>query len=154
MGLPANSTPDLPISTDTSGLVVIERIAGVLSVEKLQELTAKLGERWAPNVSIRLLLDLTEATITGFGWDGLVEFAAHVDRVGLHTRIPRVAIVASRDEIVALARLYKSLVQHDHGLAVFGDAGQALEWLREPDVEAAPSSYRVAPATVQILPRR
>jgi hypothetical protein len=135
-------------------LVVIERLTGALSVEKLQELTEKLGELWAPNVSIRLLLDLTDATLTGFGWDGLVEFAAHVDRVGLHARIPRVAIVASRDEIVALARLYKSLVQHDDGLAVFGEAGQALEWLRETDAEATPSRYRVAPAAVQVLPRR
>lgn len=156
MGLLANSTrgPDLPISTDTSGLVVIERLSGALSVEKLTELTAKLAERWAPNVSVRLLVDLTDAVPAGFGWGGLVEFAAHVDRVGLHTRIPRVAIVASRDEIVALARLYKSLVRHDTGLAVFNEAEQALAWLRITDATSAPEQFGVAPAAVQVLPPR
>lgn len=156
MGLLANSTrgPDLPISTDTSGLVVIERLSGALSVEKLTELTAKLAERWAPNVSVRLLVDLTDAVPAGFGWGGLVEFAAHVDRVGLHTRIPRVAIVASRDDIVALARLYKSLVRHDTGLAVFNEAEQALAWLRITDAASSPAQYGVAPAAVQVLPRR
>lgn len=152
MGLLANSTvgPD-PISTDTSGLVVIERLTGALSVEKLTELTAKLAERWPSNASVRLLVDLTEAVPAGFGWQGIVEFASHVDRVGLHARIPRVAIVASRDEIVALARLYKSLVRHDAGVAVFTEAGQALEWLR---VDAAASPYGVAPAAVRVLPQR
>ena len=92
----------------------------------------------------RALLSVTDK-------QGIVEFASHVDRVGLHARIPRVAIVASRDEIVALARLYKSLVRHDAGVAVFTEAGPALEWLR---VDAAPSPYGVAPAAVQVLPQR
>lgn len=155
MGPLANSSlgPDLPISTDT-GMVVIERLRGALTLENLHELTAKVAERWAPNVSIRLLVDLTDATTAGFAWDGLVEFAAHVDRVGLHGRIPRVAIVASRDDIVALARLYKSLVQHDDGLAVFSEAGQALEWLRVPGADSKSSEYGVAPAPVRVLPRR
>ena len=157
MGPLANSSigQDLPLTTDTSGLIVIERLNGALSVEKLQELTAKLAERWAPHVPIRLLVDLTDAATAGFGWDGLIEFAAHVDRIGLHARFPRVAIVASRDDIVALARLYKSLVQHDDGLAVFDEAGQALEWLRvTDDADGKASTYRVAPAAVRVLPRR
>lgn len=155
MGLLANTHgPDVPVSTDSSGLVVIERLSGALSAEKLTELTAKLAERWAPNVSVRLLVDLTDAIPAGFGWGGLVELAAHVDRVGLHTQIPRVAIVASRDEIVALARLYKSLVRHDAGLAVFSEAEEALAWLRMPNVASPTSQYGVAPAAVQVLPRR
>jgi hypothetical protein len=153
MGLLANST-DLPITTDTSGLVVIERVTGALSAEKLTELTAKLAERWTPNMSVRLLVDLTEADSAGFGWQALVEFAAHVDEVGLHARIPRVAIVASRDDIVGLARLYKSLVRHDAGVAVFTEAGQALEWLRRADAKSASAQYGVAPATVRVLPQR
>lgn len=153
MGLLANST-ELPVSTDNSGLVVIERLTGALSTEKLTELTAKLAERWTPNVSVRLLVDLTEASPAGFGWQALVEFAAHVDRVGLHARIPRVAIVASRDDIVGLARLYKSLVRHDGGVAVFTEAEQALEWLRAADAEPASTEYGVAPATVRLLPPR
>lgn len=153
MGLLANST-ELPVSTDNSGLVVIERLTGALSTEKLTELTAKLAERWTPNVSVRLLVDLTEANPAGFGWQALVEFAAHVDRVGLHARIPRVAIVASRDDIVGLARLYKSLVRHDGGVAVFTEAEQALEWLRAADAEPASTEYGVAPATVRLLPPR
>jgi len=156
MGPLANNSigQDLPITTDTAGVIVIERLNGALSVEKLQELTAKLAERWAPNVPIRLLVDLTDAATAGFGWNGLVEFAAHVDRIGLHARFPRVAIVASRDDVVALARLYKSLVRHDDGLAVFGEAGQALEWLRVTDVDSKTAPYGVAPAAVRVLPRR
>jgi len=155
MGLRVNGTagPD-PISMDASGLIVIERLTGALSMVKLQELVAKLADRWTPNVSIRLLVDLTDATTAGVGWDGLFEFAAHVDQVGLHARIPRVAIVASRDDIVALARLYKSLVQHDDRLAVFGETGQALEWLRAMDAEGARAEYRVAGAEIRVLPRR
>lgn len=155
MGLLANSThgPDLPDSTDTSGLVVIERLGGALSPEKLTGLTAKLADRWAPNVSVRLLVDLTDAIPAGFGWGGLVDFAAHVDRLGLHSRIPRVAIVATRDEIVALARLYKSLVRHGTGLAVFDDAEKALAWLRLADPEQAESKYGVAPASTRVLRR-
>jgi hypothetical protein len=134
-------------------LVVIERLNGALSSQKLEELAAKLAERLAPGVTIRLLVDLSDAVPTGFGWDGLVEFAAHVDRIGLHTRIPRVAIVASRDDVVALARLYKSLIQHDTGLAVFHDADAALAWLRaNPPTTSA--EYQVAPSEVRRLPRR
>ncbi|HEU5077543.1 MAG TPA: STAS/SEC14 domain-containing protein [Polyangiaceae bacterium] len=156
MGLLVDSTlgPDLSAPTDPAGLIVIERLTGALSVEKLTELTVKLAERWAPNVSVRLLVDLNDAIPAGFGWQGLVEFAAHVDRIGLHTRIPRVALVASRDEIVALARLYKSLVRHDAGVAVFTEAEPALEWLRLPDTATPQSQYRVAPAAVRVLPRR
>lgn len=155
MGQVANSStsrPGVSATSESAGLVVIERLSGALSTQKLEELTEKLAERWAPNVSIRLLVDLSEAMPTGFGWDGLVEFAAHVDRIGLHTRIPRVAIVASRDDVVALARLYKSLIQHDTGLAVFHDADAALEWLRAN--EARTAEYRVAPSEVRRLPRR
>lgn len=156
MGLLVDSTlsPEHPASTDTAGLIVIERLTGALSVEKLTELTAKLSERWAPNLSVRLLVDLEDAIPAGFGWQGLVEFAEHVDRIGLHTRIPRVALVASRDDIVALARLYKSLVRHAGGIAVFTEAEPALAWLRLPDHGSPQSQYRVAPAAVQVLPQR
>ncbi len=133
---------------------MIERLSGALSVERLTELTAKLAERLAPNVSVRLLVDLTGAVPAGFGWGGLIEFAAHVDRVGLHGRIPRVAIVANSDEVVALARLYKSLVHHDTSLAVFHEAEQALAWLRLPDPAHPSARFGVAPATVQVLRSR
>ena len=157
MGIVANSSvpsPRGPASTDSAGLVVIERLSGALSTQKLEALSAKLSERSAPNLAIRLLVDLSDAVPTGFGWDGLLEFAAHVDRIGLHARIPRVAIVASRDDVVALARLYKSLIQHDTGLAVFREAGAALEWLRANEATAGSVEYQVAPTAVRRLPQR
>jgi len=135
-------------------LVVIERLSGTLSTQKLEELTVKVAARWAPTVAIRLLVDLRDAVPTGIGWDDLVEFAAHVDRIGLHARIPRVAIVASRDDVVALARLYKSLVQNDTGLAVFREADAALEWLRANEPAAGGAEYQVAPSEVRRLPAK
>ena len=156
MGLVANSSVPSSrgaASTDSTGLVVIERLSGALSTQKLEQLSAKLSERWTPGVTIRLLVDLSDAVPTGFGWDGLLEFAAHVDRIGLHSRIPRVAIVASRDDVVALARLYKSLIQHDTGLAVFREADAALEWLRANEA-ATGAEYQVAPTEVRRLPQR
>ena len=84
----------------------------------------------------------------------MLEFAAHVDRIGLHSRIPRVAIVASRDDVVALARLYKSLIQHDTGLAVFREADAALEWLRANEAATGGAAYQVAPTQVRRLPQR
>jgi hypothetical protein len=50
--------------------------------------------------------------------------------------------------------LYKSLVRHDTGVAVFNEAEQALAWLRLPDAAGAPAKYGVAPASVQVLPSR
>lgn len=118
---------------DTSSVVVIERVLGDVSARDLQTLTSKMVARWEPAVQIRLLVDLTEANLSDISFEELLEYIRYAERIGFHSRAARVAIVAERDTNHTLAKLYQTMVKHEHAeLAVFTRIAQALLWIREP----------------------
>ena len=117
----------------TSSLVVIERMAGDVSLSKLKQLTANMVERWDPSVRIHLLTDLTDANLGRLSFREVVEFVQYTERMGLYFRAPRVAIVATGGATHTIAKLFQSLLPHDdRSVLVFSDVSSALAWLRGP----------------------
>ena len=128
-----------PTEIRGSSVVVVERFVGPRSAQELTRMTEKLVARWDPAVRIRLLVDLTAAELGSVGLADLKEYVRYAERIGLHERAPRVAIVAERDATHNLALLYRALVGcGERGVAVFADVESALSWIRDTPEDLAP----------------
>jgi hypothetical protein len=111
-------------------ILIVERVAGSISVLQLRQLLASLVERWDPPARLHVLIDLSHAVFVDCGLEDLIEAVRQADQASLRVST-RVALVATGDAYRAVANFCQTLsAQDDRVLGVFSDARVALTWIR------------------------
>jgi len=129
----------VPIDCDISGSVVLTRAYGDVSFEEIQAHIERLIVHSGLPAPYLELYDTR--TVTGYDLStrDLRQLAARATELGARVRWGRVAIVAARDLIFGIGRMFEAFTEHSLiEFRVFRELEEAEEWLSWVETQRPP----------------